>query len=97
MMALIGQYVFPVVAAIVALFSVWFAAKTKGKADERVKAAEQRSADQEQMKVQELERMKAQTETEVKTVGAANEAVTEVNSMPDADVLNELHRDYSKD
>lgn len=97
MMALLSQYLSPFLAAIVALFSVWFAAKTKGKADERVKAAEQRSADQEQMKVQELERMKAQTETEVKTVGAANEAVSEVNAMSDADVLNELRRDYSKD
>lgn len=97
MTALISQYVLPFLAAIVAGFSLWFAAKTKGEANEKVKAAEQRSKDQEEMKVQELERMKAQTETEVKTVGAANEAVTEVNSMSDADVLSELHRDYTKD
>jgi len=66
-------------------------------AKEKVKAAEQRTADQEEAKVAELKRMETQTQAEVKSVGAAHESSTEVNRMSDADVLSELRRDYSKD
>lgn len=97
MMSLVGQYVIPFLAAIIAAFSIWFAAKTKGEANEKVKAADQRTTDQEAAKVNELKRIEIQTQAEVKSVGVAHESSTEVNAMSDADVLSELHRDYSKE
>lgn len=97
MIALFAQYGAMVIAAIVALLSVWYAGKTKGEANAKVKAAEQRTIDQEQLKVDEIQKAEAATQAEVKAIGNAHEQVTDVNAMSDADVLNELRRDYSED
>lgn len=97
MTALIVKYGAMLIAGLVALLSVWYAGKTKGSSVEKVKASEQKASDQEALKVAEINRTKAETQTEVKTIGAAHEATTEVNAMSDAAVFDELRRDYTKD
>lgn len=96
MMALIAQYGAVALAAITALLSVWYAGKTKGEANAKVKAAEQRTEDQEAIKVQEIQKTKAAAQAEVETVSKANEALSDVNSMSDDAVLAELRRDYTQ-
>lgn len=82
--------------AIIALIAVWFSAKQSGKAEASVAAAEQRTADTEALAVDEIQKAQAASATEVQSVANANEAINEVNSMSDADVLRELRDNYSR-
>jgi len=95
MMAKIRQYGAIALAALTALFSVWYAGKTKGEANAKVKAAEQRTVDQEELKVNEIQKAEAAAQAEVKAIGNAHEQSNEVTSMSDADVLSELRRDWT--
>lgn len=93
--AILAKYGIMAVMAVISMLSIWYAGKTKGEANAKVKAAEQRTADQEELKVSEIQKTEAAAAAEVKAVGNANEQVVEVNAMSDADVINELHRDWS--
>lgn len=82
--------------AVVALFAVWFSAKKSGAAEAAVAAAEQRTADNEALAVDTIQKAQAATKTEVDTVANANEAINEVNAMSDADVMRELRESYAR-
>ena len=82
--------------AVVALFAVWFSAKKSGKAEANVAAAEQRTADNEALAVDTIQKAQAASKKEVDTVANANEAINEVNAMSDADVMRELRESYSR-
>lgn len=82
--------------AIVALLAVWFGAKKSGKAEADVAAAAQRTAEHEALAVNEIQKAQAASKTKVQSVTNANEAISDVNSMSDADVMRELRDNYSR-
>jgi len=96
-MALLAQYGTMALAALVALFSVWYAGKTKGEANANNKASEQRAADETKLQVNQIQKAETEAKAEVKAIGKAHDEAVEVSAMSDADVLNELHRDYTRD
>ena len=96
-MALLAQYATMALAAFVALFSVWYAGKTKGEANANNKASEQRAADETKLQVNQIQKVEAEAKAEVETIRNAHNEAVKVSAMSDTDVLSELRRDYTRD
>lgn len=82
-------------AVVGGLCAAWFAGKTKGAAKAEVKAAEQRTKDNEEVAAILVQQNKAASDSEVEAVVKANEQVEDVNAMSDDAVMRELRERWT--
>lgn len=75
---------------IAAVLVAWITGNIKGNASEKVKAAEQRTVDNEAIAAETVSKNQSAIAEQNKAVVEANEIDETVSSMSDADVLNEL-------
>lgn len=89
-MTSLGAIVLAVFGVLSAIGAAWFAGKSKGSANEKVKAAEQRSKDNDEAAAEVVKDNQAAVEHQIKVVIESNEEEDAVRRLSDDDLFNEL-------
>lgn len=82
--------------AIGALISVYFAGKKIGKSENEVDSANQKISDNEALAVNEINKSRVASESEVNAIKAAKDETDKVIATPINSVADELRRDWSR-
>lgn len=99
MMAFLIEFGGPLLALLGAMLGVgglWYGGKAKARAVAQEEAATQRAADAEALAVKMINDNNTAHAAEVNSVVKANETLSEVSNMSDADVIDELRTRWTR-
>lgn len=96
-LATFGPWIVGILAAVASAFAVFASAKAKGKAEGRAVAAETIAKDREAIAAAEVKKSEASRDKQTETIQKANDANSQVNGTPIADVHSELRDKWTRD